>query len=78
MEDIIPSLLTEGMNEAELCGKLYERMIELGYHGVARFGKLQTEMAVGQLGFGENSAYPTNPRRRRPPRRPGCPGAASG
>ncbi len=60
MEDIIPSLLTEGMNEAELCGKLYERMIELGYHGVARFGKLQTEMAVGQLGFGENSAYPTN------------------
>ncbi len=60
MEELIPSLLVEGMNEAELCGKLYERMIALGYHGVARFGKFQTEMVVGQLGFGENSIYPTN------------------
>jgi Xaa-Pro aminopeptidase len=60
LEHTIPALLREGMSEAELCGKTYERMIALGFHGVARFGGFQTEMVVGQLGFGENSAYPTN------------------
>ncbi len=58
--DIIPSLLSEGINEAELNAKIYEKMILLGYHGVARFSSFQTEMIIGQLGFGDNSAYPTN------------------
>lgn len=60
LEDVIPPLLYEGMDEAELSAKIYERMIGLGYHGVARFGKFQTEVIVGQSGFGENSIYPTN------------------
>ncbi|MDR1690039.1 MAG: Xaa-Pro peptidase family protein [Clostridiales bacterium] len=60
MEDIIPSLLREGINEAELTAKIYEKMIGLGYHGLSRFGSFQTEMIVGQIGFGENSVYPTN------------------
>ncbi|MCL2775241.1 MAG: Xaa-Pro peptidase family protein [Oscillospiraceae bacterium] len=60
LEDIVPSLLREDMNEAELTGKIYERMVGLGYHGVTRFSKSQTEMIVGQSGFGDNSIYPTN------------------
>ena len=59
-EDIIPGLLHEGMNEAELTGEIYNQMIKLGYHGVTRFGKFQTESVIGQLGFGVNSIYPTN------------------
>ncbi len=60
LEDIVPSLLYVGMNEAELCAKMYEKMIALGYHGVSRFGAFQTEIMVGQMGFGENSIYPTS------------------
>jgi len=60
LEDTVLSLLREGMNEAELTGKIYEKMITLGYHGVTRFSGTQTEMIIGQAGFGGNSAYPTN------------------
>ena len=35
-------------------------MLKLGYHGVSRFFKYQTEIIAGQIGFGENSLYPTN------------------
>ena len=59
-EDIIPSVLREGMSEAELTGGIYNKMINLGYHGVTRFGKMQTEAITGQSGFGINSIYPTN------------------
>ena len=59
-EEIIPALLYEGMSEAELTAKTYEKMIGLGYHGVTRFGSFQTEVIIGQSGFGENSIYPTN------------------
>lgn len=60
LETIAPSLLKEGMNEAELTAALYHEMIKLGYHGVSRFAMFQTEMVVGQIGFGQNSLYPTN------------------
>jgi len=59
-EELIPPLLCEGMDEAELTGEIYSQMIKLGYHGVTRFGKFQTESVTGQLGFGTNSLYPTN------------------
>lgn len=60
LENIVPALLKEGINEAELTGELYHQMIKLGYHGVSRFSMFQTEMIVGQLGFGENSVYPSS------------------
>ena len=56
-EDIIPGILREGMSEPELTADIYREMIKLGYHGVTRFGKLQTESVIGQSGFGENSIY---------------------
>lgn len=58
LENIVPALLKEGMNEAELTGEIYSQMIKLGYHGVSRFSMFQTEIVVGQLGFSENAVYP--------------------
>jgi Xaa-Pro dipeptidase len=60
LENIVPSMLTEGMSEADFTAQLYEKMINLGYHGVSRFSIFQTEMVVGQIGFGESSLYPTS------------------
>jgi Xaa-Pro aminopeptidase len=60
MENHIPSLLREGMSEAELLADIYARMVRLGHHGVSRFAMFQQELVVGQVGFGESSIYPTN------------------
>jgi Xaa-Pro aminopeptidase len=59
-ENIIPALLFEGMNETELLAEIYKRMVNLGYHGVTRFGMFQSESMIGQVGFGVNSIYPAN------------------
>jgi len=59
LEDLVPKILREGMNEVELGTEVYSIMMSKGHHGVARFGMFETEALVGQLGFGENSLYPT-------------------
>ena len=59
-EEIIPTLFFEGMSETELTAEIYKRMVNLGYHGVTRFGMFQAETVGGQSGFGENSMYPTS------------------
>ena len=48
------------MSEADLVAELFEKMVKYGYHGVARFAMFQTEIVVGQVGFGESSIYPTS------------------
>ncbi len=55
-----PALMREGMTEAELMGKLYAAMMDLGYQGVSRFSMFQVEIGIGQMGFGENSLAPTS------------------
>lgn len=60
IDEVIPSLLREGMSEAEFQGEVFNAMMKLGYHGVSRFSLFQTEMVAGQFGFSENSVYPTN------------------
>ena len=60
LEDIVPSILREGMSELDFTAELYEQMLKNGFHGVSRFYRHQTEMIAGQIGFGENSLYPTN------------------
>lgn len=60
LEEIVPQLLCEGMSEVDLAGRLYEQMLQLGHHGVARFGMFDTEMAIGHIAFGESSLYPTS------------------
>ena len=60
MDIEVPNLLNEGMSETELTSKIYQKMVELGYQGVSRFAMFQTEAVIGQMGFGENSIYPTS------------------
>jgi Xaa-Pro dipeptidase len=58
LEDMVPNMLVECMDEAELAADLFKVMISQGHHGVTRFGMFDTEMVLGQLGFGESSIYP--------------------
>jgi len=60
LEETVPSILREGMSELDFTAELYEQMLKNGFHGVSRFSRHQTEMIAGQIGFGENSLYPTN------------------
>jgi Xaa-Pro aminopeptidase len=59
LEDLVPGILREGMSEAELAAELYSILIREGHHGIARFSMFETEIGLGQLGFGESSIYPT-------------------
>lgn len=58
--NVVPSLLYEGISEAEFVGALYYEMMKRGHHGLTRFFMFQTEMGIGQVAFGENSLYPTS------------------
>lgn len=58
--NVVPSLLREGIIEADFTAELYANMVKHGYHGISRFAMFQTEMVAGQIGFGENSLYPTS------------------
>jgi Xaa-Pro aminopeptidase len=60
LEERVPSLLREGISEAEFMGELLNEMYKLGYHGLARFHQTQVEMTAGQIGFGTNSLYPSS------------------
>ncbi len=60
LEKCVPLILTEGMSEAEFGTMVYSVMVREGHQGVVRFGGLGIEIEVGQLGFGENSLYPTS------------------
>ncbi|MDN7025332.1 aminopeptidase P family protein [Methanoculleus sp. FWC-SCC1] len=59
LEERAPALLREGMTELAFVTELYTVLIEEGHHGIVRFGMFDTEIAVGQIGFGESSIYPT-------------------
>ena len=60
MEESVPGMLREGMNEAELGCELYSHLVQEGHQGTVRFGMFNVDVAVAQLGFGENSTYPTS------------------
>jgi Xaa-Pro aminopeptidase len=60
LEDGVPSLLREGMSEAAFACDLYSLMVREGHQGTVRFGMFNVDIAVGQLGFGESSIYPTS------------------
>jgi Xaa-Pro aminopeptidase len=44
----------------DLAGALFTAMLELGHQGIARFGMMDTEIAIGHIAFGESSLYPTS------------------
>lgn len=60
LEERVPEVLREGMSEADLAAELYAILIEEGHHGLLRFGMFDTDIGLGQIGFGESSLYPTN------------------
>ena len=60
MEENVPAMLREGMNEAEFACELYSLLVREGHQGTVRFGMFNVDIAVAQLGFGENSIYPTS------------------
>lgn len=60
LEEEVPVLLHEGMSEAQLGGDLYALMVRAGHQGTVRFGMFNVDIAVGQMGFGESSLYPTS------------------
>jgi Xaa-Pro aminopeptidase len=59
LEECVPNMLREGMSEAQVAAQIFTILVEKGHHGVTRFGTFGTEIVVGQIGFGENSLYPT-------------------
>lgn len=59
LEDIVPSMLREGINEADFASELYTIMVKEGHHGMSRFSMFDTQAVLGQIAFGESSIYPT-------------------
>ena len=59
MREIVPTLLREGMSETDLCVALQQKMFSFGFHGTTRFQMFQTDLGLGQVGFGTNTLYPT-------------------
>lgn len=60
LEEHVPFILKQGMNEVELAGELYSAMLKKGHHGLVRFGMFDTEVVLGHIAFGESSIYPTS------------------
>jgi len=60
LERRVPELLCEGISEAAFTSSLYPVLVEEGHHGTVRFGMFDTEILLGQVGFGESSLYPTS------------------
>jgi len=60
LEEGVAPLLHEGISEAEFACDLFSLMVRQGHQGIVRFGMFGVDIAVGQIGFGENSLYPTS------------------
>jgi Xaa-Pro aminopeptidase len=60
LEEHVPSLLREGMSEAELGCELFSFMVREGHHGLVRFGMFGAECLLGQFTFGESSLFPVS------------------
>ena len=59
MIDVVPTLVREGMSETDLCVALLGKMYEHEFHGTTRFQMFQTDLGLGQIGFGTSTLYPT-------------------
>ncbi|MCK9631457.1 MAG: Xaa-Pro peptidase family protein [Methanoregula sp.] len=58
LEDLVPGMLVEGIDEAALTCNLFSVMVKEGHQGIIRFGMFN-EMLLGQIGFGTSSICPT-------------------
>ena len=60
LEQGVPTLLREGISEAEFGCELFSLMVREGHQGMVRFGMFGADIVIGQLGFGTHSIYPTS------------------
>lgn len=59
LENIVPTILREGISEAELGAEVLKNQLILGSHGAARFQMADTDMFLGYISFSENGLVPT-------------------
>jgi Xaa-Pro aminopeptidase len=57
LEDLVPDLLIDGIDEVSLASALYAVMVREGHQGIIRFGMFN-EMLLGQIGFGMSTVNP--------------------
>lgn len=57
LEDLVPGMLEEGMDEVTFACDLYSVMVKEGHQGIIRFGMFN-EMLLGQIGFGTSTIRP--------------------
>ena len=57
LEDCVPGMLVEGIDEVTFGCDLYSVMVKEGHQGIIRFGGFN-EMVLGQIGFGTSSICP--------------------
>ena len=57
LEDLVPGMLSEGIDEVSFACDLYSLMVNEGHQGIIRFGMFN-EMLLGQIGFGTSSIHP--------------------
>ena len=57
LEDLIPGMLTEGIDEITFYCDLYSLMMKEGHQGIIRFGGFN-EMVLGEIGFGTSTICP--------------------
>jgi len=57
LEDLVPGMLAEGIDEVTFGCDLYSLMVKEGHQGILRFGGFN-EMVLGEIGFGTSSICP--------------------
>ncbi|MGB9175149.1 MAG: Xaa-Pro peptidase family protein [Methanoregula sp.] len=57
LEDLVPGMLTEGIDEITFYCDLYSLMMREGHQGIIRFGGFN-EMVLGEIGFGTSTICP--------------------
>jgi Xaa-Pro dipeptidase len=57
LEDCVPGMLAEGIDEVTFGCDLYSVMVKEGHQGIIRFSRFN-EMLLGQIGFGTSSISP--------------------
>jgi len=58
MEDSVPTMFARGNERGGISCELYSLLVREGHQGIVRFGMFNVDIAVAQLGFGENPFIP--------------------
>lgn len=59
LEEIAPTLLREGISEAELAAEIFKALLTMGSHGVSRYNQPLGEDVIGFASFGKSALVTT-------------------